>query len=80
LCLLINDYTVHVRTLATDLSLPGNKVVDYLKGVGCRIDMLTSKEREATGMVKHDTRGAKKATLVAPLILPEIRQRQAKKT
>lgn len=71
LALHIDDFSLPLQPLATDLKLSVMQLRTYLKAVGCKV--------ESSPGVTNEEKDIKCASLIAPLVFPKIRIRRQKK-
>ncbi|KAI0659646.1 RNA polymerase I associated factor A49-like protein [Cubamyces menziesii] len=78
LCLRQEDYAADVETLAHDLSMPPQKVINLFKSLGCVIKKLGPNELKERGL--PDSAGeTKRAVLKVPLEFPKTRVKRARR-
>ncbi|KAK7206060.1 DNA-directed RNA polymerase I subunit A49 [Myxozyma melibiosi] len=79
-CLRIDEYTVEVPLLASELSIRPLKVQELFKALGCKIKPCTAGQKEALGLSSAEAANYKMASLALPFKLPEIARRKRAST
>ncbi|EEB08786.1 DNA-directed RNA polymerase I complex subunit Rpa49 [Schizosaccharomyces japonicus yFS275] len=78
LCLMLDNYSTDVTTLANDLSIKNMKANELFKTLGCRIMAYTETQWKAMGITKTEARSRKRAVLKVPLEFPRPRRGRAR--
>ncbi|CAB16261.1 DNA-directed RNA polymerase I complex subunit Rpa49 [Schizosaccharomyces pombe] len=78
LCLIVDNYSTDVLTLANDLNVKTMKANELFRTVGCRIMAYTETQRMALGLNKTDAKNHKRAVLKIPLEFPKPRRGRAR--
>lgn len=79
-CLRIDEYTVEIPVLASELSIRPMKVQELFKALGCKIKLCTAGQKEALGLSSAEAANYKMAALSLPFKLPEIARRKRAST
>ncbi|KAF8999769.1 Rpa49 subunit specific to nuclear RNA polymerase I [Cyathus striatus] len=79
LCLKLDNFATDTELIAQDLSMKVAEVNQLFKSLGCKITVLTEKERIRLGL-PDSSAGKKRAVLNAPVVFPKPRLKRKTKT
>ncbi|KAK9461558.1 RNA polymerase I associated factor, A49-like protein [Lipomyces oligophaga] len=75
-CLLIDDYSVEISPIASDLSIRPVKATELFKALGCKIKPCSATQRSALGLSAAEAANYKLAVVSLPFKLPEVARRK----